>query len=436
MRRHHSEVHGLTEASNSSPFVRPAKLQTFFRGTKIRYFEVTPSPDLWYTSAPDDDRGDDDDGPNETMPGASTATVPPPPFPPVSDASTSSAGNLNLETLTYFHHFTTTTSLTLPSDHQQLSIRYWQADFVQLALQRQWLMYGLLAMSACHLAILADDPQAKALHRKRSVQFFSEFKVQGVEMTLPDEYPSGVSTHEDIKNAARKIERLVHCAHWASAEWWLDQENISVQAVASHLQTAVGIIRDLVGTEPATDAASTWRGGTHRQQEIFAQTSRILRMRISSSTSSSDALPSTSDTPATLFNRLATLPSRMTEAFGRPGSNRGISEDVEDVFVMLSATASLIECCDIAFASDEAGAALGAMAAWWTKVPDHFNVLVSQNSPAALVVLAHWATSLVRRAENCGCWFLGGAATAILCLVKYQLPADNLAMQGLVAGLV
>ena len=42
MRRHRSEIHGLSDPRNFSSFTRPVKLQTFFRGTKLRYFEVTP----------------------------------------------------------------------------------------------------------------------------------------------------------------------------------------------------------------------------------------------------------------------------------------------------------------------------------------------------------------------------------------------------------
>src|SRR5277367_6532329 len=44
MRRHWSEIHGLSEPLNPSSFARPVKLQTFFRSTKLRYFKVTSSP--------------------------------------------------------------------------------------------------------------------------------------------------------------------------------------------------------------------------------------------------------------------------------------------------------------------------------------------------------------------------------------------------------
>lgn len=38
MRRHWADVHGLVEDFDA--MAREVKMQTFFRGTKIRYFEV------------------------------------------------------------------------------------------------------------------------------------------------------------------------------------------------------------------------------------------------------------------------------------------------------------------------------------------------------------------------------------------------------------
>lgn len=36
--------------------------------------------------------------------------------------------------------------------------------------------------------------------------------------------------------------------------------------------------------------------------------------------------------------------------------------------------------------------------------------MVSRHEPAALVVVAHWVSALVFRAEKCGYWFLRGLA--------------------------
>ena len=184
MRRHQSEIHGLSELPNSSSFARPAKLQTFFRGTKLRYFEVTSSPlagtagaaSLATTTDDDDDHNDDEEGHDEQMKDADTVTPlsPPPRRVPTPSRTPpgSSPADLDLEALTYFHHFNTTTSLTLPgAEHPRSVVYYWQTDVVLQALRRRWLMCGLLAISACHLVALADDPAIERVNRERSVQF-------------------------------------------------------------------------------------------------------------------------------------------------------------------------------------------------------------------------------------------------------------------------
>jgi hypothetical protein len=165
-----------------------------------------------------------------------------------------------------------------------------------------------------------------------------------------------------------------------------------------------------------------------RQEESFTQVTRILKMRSSSNAESFGAFTSGNNTPSALLNRLCALPSRMAETFGKPESAR-------DFLATLSAIAALVECSDTCFASEEVGAVWWGMATWLTKVPDHFNHMVSHHNQAALVVLAHWAASLVKRAEHCGCWFLRGSAKTILLRVAERLPADDRAVQSLVGSL-
>lgn len=43
MKRHQSDFHSVNDLSNVHAFARPAQLQTFFRGTKLQYFEVIPT---------------------------------------------------------------------------------------------------------------------------------------------------------------------------------------------------------------------------------------------------------------------------------------------------------------------------------------------------------------------------------------------------------
>ncbi|KAK9352943.1 hypothetical protein V1523DRAFT_412417 [Lipomyces doorenjongii] len=450
MRRHRSEIHGLGEPPNSSSFARPVKLQTFFRGTKLKYFEVTSPPaagtagaaPLATTTTDDGDDGDDDDvvvddvvvDDDEQVHDADTATplLPQPRrmLTPPGTHPGSSPANFDLETLRYFHHFTTTTSLTLPgAEYPRPATHYWQTDVVLQALRRGWLMCGLLAISACHLAALADDTTVEQVHRKRSAQFFSEFSAGWEETTKRDLGVVVAGVEEEAKNAGGHIGCMLRCAHWALAESTLYQGLMPEPAAPSQLQSIMTTVRGFVVPDFALRPGSIRSDHDGRQDETFSQTRRILEMRCSSDAGSFGAFSCCDNTPSALFNRLRALPSRMAETFGKPESAR-------DVLATLSAIAALVECCDTSFASDEVGAAWRSMTTWLTKVPDHFNDMVSRHNPAALVVLAHWAASLVKRAENCGCWFLRGLTKTILLQISERLPADDRAVQSLVGSLM
>ena len=129
-----------------------------------------------------------------------------------------------------------------------------------------------------------------------------------------------------------------------------------------------------------------------------------------------------------LLEKLRALPFRIVEIFGKP-------ENAQDVFAVLSATGYMLECCDISLASSERKVALQGMAASLSRVPDHFNQMVSHLDPAALVVLAHWAALLVKQAKGCGCWFLDGLANDITLQIADQSILRNHAALDLVLGL-
>jgi hypothetical protein len=147
MRGHQVGTHGPKGIRNDSWFARPIKIQTFFRGTKIRYFEITTSPvdvTLGVTSCIAILNDNDNDQQEEEVPNALDALVNDADIPPqyriASPTSTrlqSSPIHVDLEALSYFHQFTTVTSLTLPGTKRpESTIHYWQMDAVLLALQR------------------------------------------------------------------------------------------------------------------------------------------------------------------------------------------------------------------------------------------------------------------------------------------------------------
>jgi hypothetical protein len=79
-------------------------------------------------------------------------------------------------------------------------------------------------------------------------------------------------------------------------------------------------------------------------------------------------------------------------------------EIIQDVLAAFTAIASLVECCDNIFASDEAGVR------WWA-------------SGYLLLVVRHWASLMAnKRTELRRCRVLSGLAKKILLQITGQLP--------------
>jgi hypothetical protein len=275
--------------------------------------------------------------------------------------------------LTYFHHFASVTSLTLPVTFQQPY--FWHTEFIRLALRRQSLMSGLLALSACHLAALEEDATVRKDHQSRSAEFWNELRV-----AWPELNGTTAGEEEGVELAARQISSFLSCPRWASTGPALDED--------FSLQTCLTTLRSLA----VTDSMIPFSGD--EQKKIFAKAKSILEAGPSSSASRD------STTRDVLLDRLRILPSRLSERFGRPS-------EVQSVLATLSAIAALVVCCEASFASDDRDLAWRAMVLWLIKLPEHFNLMIACRDPAAMAVVEIWLL-LVHRAEERGCWFLKG----------------------------
>ncbi|THY36536.1 hypothetical protein D6D01_00324 [Aureobasidium pullulans] len=186
MKRHWSETHGSDKTiPRLSTFAVAVSLQTFFRGTKVKYFEVTPltSPSA---ESHEDGTGNDvstsdhdgsQDGDEATDLHIAENTTPPTPV-SVSkfDSRMTNGLGSDMDILRYFHSFTTATCITLPSmEDVDVVDTYWQVDVVAQALSHRWLMHGVLALAASHLSCLTDDPAAKQTHRQIAAHFLYDF---------------------------------------------------------------------------------------------------------------------------------------------------------------------------------------------------------------------------------------------------------------------
>ncbi|THX35133.1 hypothetical protein D6D12_00580 [Aureobasidium pullulans] len=186
MKRHWSETHGSDKIiPKLSTFAVAVSLQTFFRGTKVKYFEVTPLTSPSAESLEDgtdkdvsmSDHDGSQDGDEATGLHLAEITTPPTPVSvPMFESRMPNGLGSDMEILKYFHHFTTATCLTLPSmEGVDVVDTYWQVDVVAQALSHRWLMYGVLALAASHLSCLTDDAAAKQTHRQIAAHFLYDF---------------------------------------------------------------------------------------------------------------------------------------------------------------------------------------------------------------------------------------------------------------------
>ena len=436
MKRHCSEIHRLSGSVPFTSLARSVKLQTFFRGTKVRYFEVA-SPRVPLVNANDDGHYDGDggeadhEGYEEGDPNAITATPPSPHHIPASPGITHGASptDFSLETLTYLHHFTMVTSLTLPGAKDSNSRKYhWQMHVVSRALRQHWLMCGLLAISTHHLAALTDDITVKRIHVERGQQFTSEFST-GLEQTTGLDFGQETATREE---EALKIGEQINCL-LRCAQWILVEPTFNDETVAPHqLLSIMAAFRGCVVPDSTLRHSGIWSDGHERQGESSIQ-GFLHTMNASHGVKSLGVKPqatsSNDNTPSVLLDLLRALPFRMAEVFGRP-------ESVKDIFATLSAISTVAECCAISFACNETEVAWQGVVMWLANVHDHFNQMVGRDDPAALVVLAHWAAILVKRAEHVGPWLLKGSAKMIVLQIRRKLFVHGHTILGLVECLM
>jgi len=204
-----------------------------------------------------------------------------------------------------------------------------------------------------------------------------------------------------------QIESILQCA--------LDTSRISSNTLKLDLMSLVDSMRRLVTTTQPLQSSNLPRTEFENlQHDPFDRADQLMDMTVHEAGLSA------------ILHRLNALPTLMAEVLGRP-------EDLRDVVVALSAITTLIDSCVAGFEAEEA--TIWAMATWLSKVAVEFHEMTAKNDPAALVILAHWAASLVRKAKEQGCWFLKGASELVLTKVAECLPPDRPAIRKLVEGL-
>ncbi|KAJ6788708.1 hypothetical protein PWT90_02430 [Aphanocladium album] len=392
MRRHWSEAHRTTDLPLES-MASDAHLQTFFRGTKLKYFQVLADS---RTSADPLPTSVSADSPRSPAAAAAAAVV------DAGDAffhafasqrtSVRVPLRVELETLQYFHHFANCTSLTLPISADG-DTTYWQTGVVPRALQLRWLMCGILATAATHNRTQAQNPDVQNIHNDRAAQFQAEFLG-----TWPTQ--QGVVDGPTIELGAqlRCIQRLCQIT-WPSPTSPMEGMDILEWPILT--KTIRGCLDPAIAMHTAPYPSPYPPSPATKPAEA-----RMLAR----------AVPNAA--PPSLLKNLRELPFRMAVALSKPDSQ-------EDLLAVVSAIDILMDCFVISYASENDGgtAAWLGMECWLREVPEHFNDMLSRNLPAALIVLANWSP-LVKRAET-HYWFMQGLWEKVMSSIFRQVPNDT-----------
>jgi hypothetical protein len=275
---------------------------------------------------------------------------------------------------------------------------YWQTNVVPQALKVRWIMCGLLAISASHLAAVSEEDAIKRLHLDQSARFVHEFSTSWEEA----KHGPGLAFAEEAKVAAQ-MDCIHRCCHWAFGSP-RTPEGFQLRLFT---QTVLGCGDPSSALRLAVSSGDMLDESLEQAENGLDDVSEAAVSR---------------NVPPALAEHLRTLPYRMAEALGKPDSPL-------DFFASVAALEALVQCCSLGYADNSMRTTWLGMVSWLRKVSHHFNRMVWRQSPAALVIFAHWAL-LVERAEH-HCWFLRGAAMKIRNQIRGELPDDN-AIQDLV----
>ena len=161
MSQHLRGKHGGIDVTDVDGNARHVYLQTFFKGNKIRYFEVKPrdetyelppasQPKIHFVKASQQDQ---EDGLQQTpVTGYGTQAV-----------ARAPGTNLPMKTLLYLHHYCTIAGLSLNRGGEPATL--WTHDLPLQGSAQPFLMHGMLGVAAFHQALMASDPGERRRHQ-------------------------------------------------------------------------------------------------------------------------------------------------------------------------------------------------------------------------------------------------------------------------------
>lgn len=420
MAQHWSEIHGERESRNVK--ARDCWLQTFFRGNKIRYFEVAAPP--------------------ETPPPLCELVSPPASTPnsqPItnheetinhgdSQLSSGLPPPLDMAALHYLHHFTTVTSLTLPRTDAE-STYHWSTTIVQEALKFPFLMYGILGLSAFHLSKMPNqDPLEIKRHAEASMVYqncsLADFR--------------DLSQRPDSSNAVALIAYaraigIQRCCRIPDCEEGYDD----LSQLVEFFHLIRGNTETLISLQQFLPEGSDFKLPIEEISYLSRQEDTCVF---------DPPNGSTSNMPPDLRDRITNLPVRLYQVVAK---NPGDPTELEspNAQAAISACMSLISSFERAYAcpkvenpsgkffgssdSDEMAMLWTGMEHWVRFIPDQFIRMLEERNQTALIIFAHWCVLLRKFGDRY--WFCQGLPERLLVWILANLEGE---VRGFVEDLI
>ncbi|KAF1992800.1 hypothetical protein P154DRAFT_148371 [Amniculicola lignicola CBS 123094] len=288
---------------------------------------------------------------------------------------------LEFNNLELLHFYTSTTSLTL-SNRPELQ-RIWQHVVPRIAFTHDFLLHGILAFSALHLA--RSQPERKnLLYAEASAHH--DIALRGFQSAMLDLIPQNC-------DACLAFSTIVAAYSWASSNqrgslFFSDPLNLEEPF---HVEWA-GLLR---GVLTLLNVADEWMASSSMKLVLYP----------------TDPQPADAADPG--------VSVKLTELRQLWESSPGLFSD-DEVAALNVTLALLLEGCVLVRSSFEVDL-VTILYAWPIKVPEVFLSMVKMQRPEALIVLAHY--SLMLNVAN-GIWFMQGMSRHLLQTVHSQIGKE------------
>lgn len=289
--------------------------------------------------------------------------------------------NSEVKDIELLHFYTTTTSLTL-SNRPELQ-RIWQNVVPQIAFTHDFLLHGILAFSALHLA--RSQPERRSLlHAEATVHH--DIALRGFRSAMSNITPQNC-------DACLAFSTIIAAYAWASSNGTgtLFFSDLSVGEETSNVEWS-GLLR---GVLTLLNVAAEWMASSSLKLILLPTEPRP-----------------TDESDSELSVKLRAL-SQLWELF--PGVFSG-----NEVDALNDTLALLLEGCALVESSSEIDL-VTILYAWPIKVPEAFLNMVRELRPEALIVLAHYSLMLNKANQI---WFMQGMSRRLLKTIHNKIGKE------------